>query len=106
MPLLSDDGTWEGHERIVLARGKRPESIRMGKWKFREVTNKDENGELITMTYLFNLEVDPGEHFNLAQAQPDRVESMRQQLADWAATIEQEKRPSYSAEKGSPIPGL
>lgn len=99
LPLLRRDQGWVGHEAILHVRGNRAEAIRVGDWKLREVTTKQDDDSTITETWLFDLSTDPGEHFNLAARHPERVAELRAQLQAKAAELRAAQRPSMRIPK-------
>lgn len=56
-------------------------AIRSGDWKLIEFYEFDE-------VELYNLAADPGETINLAEAQPQRTRTLRQQLRDWQTAMQ------------------
>ena len=56
-------------------------AVRMGDWKLIE---RFEDGRV----HLYNLATDPGERLDLANEQPERVETMRTKLHDWYVSVD------------------
>lgn len=89
---------WNGQENEVrsslfLAYENKMRSVRQGRWKLIRYP-------LIHHTQLFDLEEDPDELKNLAEAQPERVESMMAMLEEWQARMD-DPHPHTAAEKQS-----
>ena len=99
MPLLDGSDNPQGHKAILHCSGSKPEAIRMGNYKLRETREKQDDESIKITTYLFDLNVDPGEHFNLADRQPERVEMMRQQMTEMAAEMVTNQRPAHKTPK-------
>jgi len=66
--------------------------IRQGDWKFLEMSPR---GKKEPETMLFNLAKDIGEQNNLAAANPEHVESLRQRMNELDAAITAEARPVW-----------
>jgi arylsulfatase A-like enzyme len=72
---------------------KHESAIRKGRWKLL-ITNKTPSAKLQIVDtpkgeFLFDLETDPGEKFNLAGQYPEKVDNLRTMLKDWQDKIEQ-----------------
>ena len=78
--LLSGDATGADRDFHYFHRG-RHEAYRSGKWKLKRLFKGKVYGEDVEHPrYLFDLEADPGEQNNLAEAYPDRVAAMEQAM--------------------------
>ena len=73
LPMLTGEGQ-SPHETFFYYSGTRLEAVREGKWKLR--IGRSSAGDGSISTELFDLEVDPSEKFDLADAFPERVESL------------------------------
>lgn len=84
VPLI---GRGETAPRPVLANLQTPidrwDSLQQGERKF--IRRQD----LGLHEFLFDLSEDPGETVNLVSSQPERADSLRQELASWLAQLEQ-----------------
>jgi hypothetical protein len=80
--------------RDVLFRTRPGSIIRMGKWKLHQYFEKNE-------IELYNLEVDQGETNNIAESNPDIVNSLIMELESWRkernAPVPSELNPEYDA---------
>jgi arylsulfatase A-like enzyme len=99
-PLLSGHkGAKSPHEALYFYKGRELQAVRSGKWKlhlahdYRSLAGKPggKGGQPVPMQQLktplalYDLEKDPGEQGNLADARPDIVQRL-EQLADEART--------------------
>lgn len=80
--LLADDSISGdlAASRPFFWRAEHYRVVRHGKYKL-QITEFPEK------TWLFDLEKDPGEHVNIAEANPDIVNRLRQELSVWEATL-------------------
>jgi arylsulfatase A-like enzyme len=102
LPLLQEQ-PWSGHEVILHTNRNKPQAIRKGNWKFREVKNKDKaTGEVTVEIGLYDIIRDPGEHFNMAHRYPERVEAMRQEMHATFAAMKADARPATKLPKPAP----
>lgn len=85
-PLLLGQGPRPSQEFHYFHQGEH-QAYRSGKWKLKRPFNGKIYGEPAEHgTLLFDLEADPGEQHNLAEAQPERVKAMEQAMdAFWAS---------------------
>jgi arylsulfatase A len=78
---------------VQYYRGTRLMALRQGPWKAHFMTQESYTGnnELVTHDppVLYNLEVDPGEQWDVASEHPEVVEALVQAAAAHAATVEQ-----------------
>ena len=69
---------------------KGTQAVRMGKWKFRYVKNKEE---------LYDLETDIAETKNLADQNPERVDQFKKMLKSFTQKMKNEARQPWRAKK-------
>ena len=74
LPLLTGEGK-SPHKTFFYYAGDGLEAVREGKWKLRIGRSSARDGSI--STELFDLEVDPSEKFDLAEAVPERVEALK-----------------------------
>jgi arylsulfatase A len=79
-PLLFD-GQGLGERRLYWAYGAQ-RAVREGDWKLLVSPPGEEKGRM-----LLNLRDDPGEQRDLSDAEPSRVEALREALADWERDV-------------------
>lgn len=82
----------DGEDLSPLLLRQQPLSSRSLFWRYRgQKVIREGNWKLLVDqeqgTMLFNLQTDPGETTNLAAAQPERVERLRQQLEKWEKEV-------------------
>ena len=78
VPAMTDPSLGAPHERLFWRRSV-ASAVREGDWKLIDVEGNP--------VLLFNLAMDPSETTNLAEAYPDRVESMQRALHAWDAQL-------------------
>jgi arylsulfatase A len=87
------EGAASPREQVQYYRGTRLMALRQGPWKAHFMTQQSYTGnnELVTHDppVLYNLEVDPGEQWDVASEHPEVVEALVQAAAAHAATVEQ-----------------
>ncbi len=87
------EGAASPREQVQYYRGTRLMALRQGPWKAHFMTQESYTGnnELVTHDppVLYNLEVDPGEQWDVASEHPEVVEALVQAAAAHAATVEQ-----------------
>ena len=73
-------------------RGTRLMAVRRGPWKAHFMTQESYTGNNTLVSHdpplLYNLEVDPGEHWDVAAEHPEVVEAIRQAAEAHQATVE------------------
>lgn len=86
LPLLRG-GTDLPSRPLYYYQGRELEAVREGPWKLRiEITPGADAGAQMPVE-LFNLELDPGELYNVADQHPERVRQLTVQMRNFAATI-------------------
>ena len=86
LSLLTSNGKRDPNDCLFFYHNKELEAVRMGKWKYiRDIDTmawpipldkhwKSENS--LEAPWLYNLELDPGESYNLRREHPDIVKAM------------------------------
>ncbi|HUT52416.1 MAG TPA: sulfatase [bacterium] len=87
MPMLA--GGPSPHEALYYYKGRKLQSMRMGKFKYRRRTvgYTTAYAPLPQGPMLFNLEDDPGESYNVMDKFPDVAKKMEAMMRDWEATM-------------------
>ena len=79
-------------EQVMYYRGTRLMAVRRGPWKAHFMTQESYTGNNKLVSHdrplLYNIEVDPGEHWDVAAEHPEVVEAIRQAAEAHQATVE------------------
>lgn len=79
-------------EQVMYYRGTRLMAVRKGPWKAHFMTQESYTGNNTLVSHdpplLYNLEVDPGEHWDVAAEHPEVVEAIEQAAEAHRATVE------------------
>ena len=87
-PVLFGEGPRPSQEFHYFHQGQH-QAYRSGKWKLKRPFKGTIYGEASKHeTLLFDLEADPGEQNNLAEAQPERVKAMEQAMETFWASLQ------------------
>lgn len=97
-PLVSGaEGAASPHEAFLYYRGKTPEAVRVGKWKFRkgpyDLASK-KAGRKGTETALFDLEEDMSEKHNLIEEHPEVAKRLQDLMARFDEDLKENSRPA------------
>ncbi|MCH8235302.1 MAG: sulfatase-like hydrolase/transferase [Chloroflexi bacterium] len=84
-------------ERPIFWEWRGQTAVRRGKWKLVLKGVLVEHEEPIADVHLSNLEIDPGESRNLADAEPEITAELRRLAEDWLAGIEKRWVEEYGA---------
>ena len=90
LPLLSGEAPSLQHETLIWDTGHET-AVREGKWKLRIAKSnehaKRQGVELELGEFLYDLDTDPGEANNLADAHPDVLTRLKKTHAEWRAGL-------------------
>ncbi|MBI4831592.1 MAG: hypothetical protein HY801_08580, partial [Candidatus Lindowbacteria bacterium] len=91
--LLSGKEKSTPHEALYFYRLDDLEGIRVGKWKYYRaislykfpapINKSRASGKVGELPLLYDMEIDPGESYNLAKRHPDIVEQMETLMKAW-----------------------
>ncbi|MBK7453224.1 MAG: sulfatase [Anaerolineales bacterium] len=99
LSLLTSNGKRDPNDCLYFYHNKELEAVRMGKWKYiRDIDTmawpipldkhwKSENS--LEAPWLYNLELDPGESYNLRREHPDIVEAMEAIYQKWQKSMKE-----------------
>lgn len=99
LSLLTSNGKRDPNDCLFFYHNKELEAVRMGKWKYiRNIDTmawpipldkhwKSENS--LEAPWLYNLELDPGESYNLRREHPDIVEAMEAIFQQWQKSMKE-----------------
>ncbi|MBK8418183.1 sulfatase [Candidatus Villigracilis saccharophilus] len=99
LSLLTSNGKRDPNDCLFFYHNKELEAVRMGKWKYiRDIDTmawpipldkhwKSENS--LEAPWLYNLELDPGESYNLRREHPDIVEAMEAIFQKWQKSMKE-----------------
>jgi arylsulfatase A-like enzyme len=87
-PLLTQ-GAAVGERNLFYFNGTRAEAVRRGPWKLRLPggLGGEAHDEAVEPVQLFNLEIDPGEHYNRARDFPAIAADLKQRLQEGALDV-------------------
>jgi len=91
----------EENRFFAYYRGDRLFAARWGKWKAHFITQTaypDKEMKLHETPLLFDLEVDPSEHFNVSQDHPEVVQKITQLADELSQTVTTTRKPNIEAE--------
>jgi uncharacterized sulfatase len=93
MPVLQGQTT-TSHETLHYYKGKRLVGIRHGRWKYlrRHLTDNGGYASYSQGPFLFDLETDPNESYNLIDSYPDVAADLVQMMAEWDTGMEKNLR--------------
>ncbi len=86
-PLFLGQGT-SPHEQLFYYLVDSPNAVRAGKWKLHLGAGTGQRRVMKEMPQLFDLDLDPGESYNLAGNHPDVVARLRAALEAFDATVQ------------------
>jgi arylsulfatase A-like enzyme len=88
LPLLRGQAG-SPHEFLYYFKGKRLYGIRLGKWKYLRAHMTDNGGyaALRQGPFLFNLETDPQESYNLIDSHPEVAQALADMLDQFDAEL-------------------
>ena len=99
LSLLTSNGKRDPNDCLFFYHNKELEAVRMGQWKYiRDIDTmawpipldkhwKSENS--LEAPWLYNLELDPGESYNLRREHPDIVEAMEAIFQQWQKSMKE-----------------
>ncbi len=85
-PLFTGEGT-SPHEALFYYLVDSPNAVRAGKWKLHLGAGTGQRRITKEMPQLFDMEMDPGESYNLARNHPDVVERLRGLIEAFDRTV-------------------
>jgi uncharacterized sulfatase len=82
------------HKALYYYKGQRLLGVRQNKWKYlrRHMTDNGGTTSLRQGPFLFNLEIDPNESYNLIGSEPEIARRLVQMLDDYEVEIQRNPR--------------
>jgi uncharacterized sulfatase len=93
LPVLQGQGA-SPHDALYYYKGRRLLGVRHGNWKYlrRHMTDNGGYASLSQGPFLFNLQSDPNESYNLMESEPEIAERLAEMMHDWDGQVEDNTR--------------